>query len=102
METLEEFSVIMGAMAAGSEYGWGTLKTVLSQRPGKLAMLSGKLLALALLLLVFVVRGLAAGAAGSLVVETASGGASRLARIPIAGEQGLQERQSELEEQPAA
>lgn len=50
--------------------------------------------------------GLAAGdgriAAGSLVVETASGGASRLARIPIAGEQGLQERQSELEEQPAA
>lgn len=40
-------------------------------------------------------------AAGSLVVEAASGGAPRMARIPIAGE-GLREPDPELEKQPAA
>jgi len=60
--------LILGAMAAGSEYGWGTVKTSLTQRPGRLGVLSGKLLALGVLLLVFVVLGLAAGAASSLVV----------------------------------
>lgn len=60
--------LILGALCAGREYGWGTLKTVLSQRPGKLAVLSGKLLALGLFLAVFVALGLAAGAASSLVV----------------------------------
>ena len=60
--------LILGALTAGSEYGWGTLKTVLSQRPGKLAVLSGKLLALGVFLVVFVALGLAAGAASSLVV----------------------------------
>lgn len=40
-------------------------------------------------------------AAGSLVVEAASGGAPRLARIPIAGDE-LPEREPELEQQPAA
>ncbi|MGC5077184.1 hypothetical protein [Agrococcus sp. DT81.2] len=40
-------------------------------------------------------------AAGSLVVEAASGGVPRMARIPIAGE-GLPEAQAEFEEQPAA
>ncbi len=44
------------------------MKTVLSQRPGKLAVLSGKLLALGVFLVVFVALGLAAGAASSLVV----------------------------------
>ena len=60
--------LILGALTAGSEYGWGTLKTVLSQRPGKLAVLSGKLLALGVFLVVFVALGPAAGAASSLVV----------------------------------
>ncbi|MGH3147333.1 MAG: ABC transporter permease [Rubrobacter sp.] len=60
--------LILGAMVAGSEYGWGTFKTVLSQRPRKLAVLSGKVLALAVFLIVFVLLGLAAGAASSFVV----------------------------------
>lgn len=60
--------LILGALTAGSEYGWGTLKTVLSQRPGRLAVLSGKLLALGVFIVVFVALGLAAGAASSLVV----------------------------------
>ena len=60
--------LILGALTAGSEYGWGTLKTVLSQRPGRLAVLSGKLLALGVFIVVFVALGLAAGGASSLVV----------------------------------
>jgi ABC-2 type transport system permease protein len=51
-------AVIIGALATGSEYGWGTLKTILTQRVGRLSLLGGKLLAittviLALVLVVF-------------------------------------------------
>jgi ABC-type transport system involved in multi-copper enzyme maturation permease subunit len=60
--------LILGAMAAGSEYGWGTMKTSLTQRPGRLGMLSGKALALALFIVLFVLLGLAAGAMSSYTV----------------------------------
>jgi ABC-type transport system involved in multi-copper enzyme maturation permease subunit len=39
--------LILGALAAGSGYGWGTWKTVLTQGPGRAAALGGTLLALA-------------------------------------------------------
>jgi ABC-2 type transport system permease protein len=39
--------LILGALAAGSEYGWGTMQTALTQRPSRLAVHGGKLLALA-------------------------------------------------------
>lgn len=60
--------LILGALVAGSEYGWGTMKTILSQRPGKLAVLFGKLLALSVALLLFVVLGLCGAALASFVV----------------------------------
>ncbi len=60
--------LILGALVAGSEYGWGTMKTILSQRPGKLAVLLGKLLALSVVLLLFVVLGLCGAALASFVV----------------------------------
>lgn len=60
--------LILGALAAGSEFGWGTMKTILSQRPGKLAVLFGKLLALAVFLVVFVALGLCGAAVASFVV----------------------------------
>jgi ABC-2 type transport system permease protein len=40
-------ALILGALATGSEYGWGTLQTALTQRPTRLATYGGKLLALA-------------------------------------------------------
>jgi ABC-2 type transport system permease protein len=40
-------ALILGAMATGSEYGWGTMQTALTQRPTRLALYGGKLLALA-------------------------------------------------------
>jgi ABC-type transport system involved in multi-copper enzyme maturation permease subunit len=66
-------ALILGALAAGSEYGWGTLKTVLSQRPGRLGVLSRKLLALGALLLLFVLAAFLVGAASGLVVTLLSG-----------------------------
>jgi ABC-2 type transport system permease protein len=60
--------LILGSLASGSEYGWGTLKTVLTQRPGRLGAFSGKLLALGAILVLFVLVGLAAGSLGSFVV----------------------------------
>ncbi|QYJ15801.1 hypothetical protein Rxycam_01629 [Rubrobacter xylanophilus DSM 9941] len=69
-------ALILGALAAGSEYGWGTLKTALTQRPGRLAFLCGKALALAIFLLLFVLLGLAAGAAGSYAVALLEGAAA--------------------------
>lgn len=47
-------AVLLGVLATGSEYSWGTLKTVLTQRPDRLGVLTGKLLALALILCAFV------------------------------------------------
>ena len=40
-------ALILGALAAGSEYGWGTMQTALTQRPTRLAVYGGKLAALA-------------------------------------------------------
>jgi ABC-2 type transport system permease protein len=40
-------ALILGAVVAGSEYGWGTMQTALTQRPTRLALYGGKLLALA-------------------------------------------------------
>jgi ABC-2 type transport system permease protein len=59
-------ALILGALAAGSEYGWGTMQTALTQRPSRLATYGGKLLALAAstLLLVLVTFALNAAVAG--------------------------------------
>ncbi|MEW6636279.1 MAG: ABC transporter permease subunit [Actinomycetota bacterium] len=70
-------ALILGALTAGSEYGWGTLKTGLTQRPGRLAFLSGKVFALMVFLLLFVLLGLAAGAAGSYAVALLEDAAAR-------------------------
>ena len=38
--------LILGALAVGSGYGWGTWKTVLTQGPGRVAAFGGTLVAL--------------------------------------------------------
>jgi ABC-2 type transport system permease protein len=60
-------AVILGVLAVGSEYGWSTLKTVLTQRPGRVAVFGGKLVALALILGVFALVMLACAAGASAV-----------------------------------
>ncbi len=47
--------LILGVLTFGSEYGWGTLKTVYTQRPGRVRLFAAKLAALGIVLAVFVV-----------------------------------------------
>jgi ABC-2 type transport system permease protein len=67
-------ALILGALAVGSEYGWATFKTILTQRPGRTALFLGKLLALGVILAMLVVLTFTAGAASSLVVAALAGG----------------------------
>ncbi len=66
-------ALILGALAAGSEYSWETMKVILSQQPGRLGVLSGKLLALFNLLLLFALIAFVVGGASSLAVALFSG-----------------------------
>ena len=49
------FALILGVLSQGSEYGWGTIKTLYTQRDSRLAMLYGKVLALAVVILVLTI-----------------------------------------------
>ncbi len=62
------FALMLGVFALGSEYGWGTLKTLFTQRPGRLRVLAAKLAALAIVLVPFVLALFAAGAVTSYVI----------------------------------
>jgi ABC-type transport system involved in multi-copper enzyme maturation permease subunit len=59
------FALMLGVLALGSEYGWGTLKTIFTQRPGRLRIFGAKLLALAAGLIPFVLAAFAVGALAS-------------------------------------
>ncbi|MBA2442270.1 MAG: ABC transporter permease subunit [Rubrobacter sp.] len=61
-------TLILGALAMGSEYGWETFKVVLTQRPGRLGFFLGKLLAIGGLLLVLTVAILGVGALASYAI----------------------------------
>ena len=61
-------ALIFGALAIGSEYGWDTFKVSLTQRPGRLGFLAGKLLSVGVLLLVVTVVTLVIGAVASYAV----------------------------------
>jgi ABC-2 type transport system permease protein len=63
-------ALILGALAAGSEYGWGTLQTALTQRPTRLGVYGGKLLALAASTLAIVAAVFALNAAVAGVIAT--------------------------------
>ena len=66
-------ALILGALAVGSEYGWTTFKTVLTQRPGRYAVFFGKLLALGIVLALLVLLTFSAAAASSYVVARLEG-----------------------------
>lgn len=62
------FALMLGVFAVGSEYGWDTLKTLFSQRPGRLRVFASKLAALGIVLVPFVLVLFAAGAVASVVI----------------------------------
>src|SRR4051794_35293060 len=62
------FALMLGVFAFGSDYGWDTLKTLFTQRPGRVRVFAAKLAALGVALVPFVVALFAAGAgAGALI-----------------------------------
>ncbi len=65
--------VVLGALVAGSEYEWGTLKTVLTQRPRRASMYLAKLLAVVVVVAGMVVVVFAFGAVCSLVITYLAG-----------------------------
>ena len=66
-------ALMLGVLAFGSEYGWGTLKTLFMQRPGRLHVFGAKLLALALTLVAFVLVVFALGAIASYAIAVREG-----------------------------
>jgi ABC-2 type transport system permease protein len=63
--------LIVGVLVFGSEYGWRTLGTILTQGPGRLTILGSKLLALGVVALVFEAAAFVPAAAASSVVAAA-------------------------------
>lgn len=60
--------LILGVLVLGSEYGWGTLKVLFTQRPGRLQIFAAKLVAVGVVLLVFVVGSFAVAALASWLI----------------------------------
>src|SRR5258708_28598101 len=57
----------------GSEFGWGTIKTLYTQRSGRLTMLFGKVAALAVVVFVMVIALFGVDAASSTAVALIDG-----------------------------
>jgi ABC-2 type transport system permease protein len=66
-------ALMLGVLAVGSEYGWGTLKTLFTQRPGRLHVFGAKLLSLAGTLIAFVLVVFALGALASYAIAVREG-----------------------------
>jgi ABC-2 type transport system permease protein len=62
------FSLMLGVFALGSEYSWGTLKTLFTQRPSRMRVFAAKLIALAIVVVPFVLALFVAGAVTSYVI----------------------------------
>ena len=68
--------IILGGLNTASEYGWATVQTILIQKPGRVAVLLGKLLALVLASLLISVVVVAVAALASYVLATVDGTSS--------------------------
>jgi ABC-2 type transport system permease protein len=66
-------ALMLAVLTFGSEYGWGTLRTLFTQRSGRLSVFGGKLLALAVALVPFVLAVFALGALSSSVIALREG-----------------------------
>jgi ABC-type transport system involved in multi-copper enzyme maturation permease subunit len=67
------FALMLGALAIGSEYGWGTLRTLFTQRPGRLTVFAAKLIAVAAALVPFVLVVFLLGAVASYAIAESEG-----------------------------
>jgi ABC-2 type transport system permease protein len=66
-------AIVVGAIYAGSEYSWGTWKTMLTQRPGRLTVWAGRVAVFTIWMGIMTVVLFAVGAASSVVVASFQG-----------------------------
>jgi ABC-2 type transport system permease protein len=66
-------AIVLGALIAGSEYSWGTMKTTLTQGPGRLTTWFGRVVVFAAWMAILTLILLAMGAAASVVVASFEG-----------------------------
>jgi ABC-type transport system involved in multi-copper enzyme maturation permease subunit len=66
-------ALVLGALATGSEYGWGTMKTVLTQGPGRIQTLVAKFVAAGLGVVALTAVLYASGAIASAIVALVDG-----------------------------
>jgi ABC-2 type transport system permease protein len=66
-------AIVLGALIAGSEYSWGTMKTSLTQGPGRLTMWFGRVVVFEAWMGIITVILFVVGAASSLVVASFQG-----------------------------
>jgi ABC-2 type transport system permease protein len=66
-------ALMLGVLTVGSEYGWGTLKTLFTQGPGRLRVFGAKLVAVAVVLLGFVLVAYVLGALASVAITVNEG-----------------------------
>lgn len=78
-------ALVLGVLTVGSEYGWNTLKTLFTQRPGRLQVMVAKLMALALVLLVFTLAAFLADAAVSFLLASIDGGSTAFPAPDVIG-----------------
>jgi ABC-2 type transport system permease protein len=69
-------AVILGVLAYGSEYGWSTLRTVFTQRPGRLATVAGKVGVVAAILAIYTLAVFAGSAGLSAAIGAVDGALS--------------------------
>ena len=66
-------AIVLGALFAGSDYSWGTMKTMFTQGPGRLTTWSGRVVVFAALMGIMTLVLFAVGAASSVVVAAFQG-----------------------------
>ena len=66
-------ALILAVMTIGGDYSWGTWKTLLTQRPGRLRVFAAKLVALGTALIPFVLAVFLAGAVCSFLIARSEG-----------------------------
>jgi ABC-type transport system involved in multi-copper enzyme maturation permease subunit len=60
--------LILGVLAFGAEYGWGTWKTLFTQKPGRIKVFGAKLIALGIWIIPFVLGSFLAAAIASPII----------------------------------
>lgn len=66
-------ALIFGALVSASEYGWNTVKTILTLRPGRLSIFFGKLAAVLVTLVIYVVLSYITAIVLSIITSNAAG-----------------------------